>query len=141
MGTVSVSSADRSMLPNFLQQESVHRSDGEADAIALGLSKGKLLQLTLGITRIIEQESLDISIWGSEDGTTWGDKPVIAFPQKFYCGTYTLLLDLQPHSEVAFLKAKWKMSRWGRGDPKPMFGFYLFVQETGAGSAARAGTG
>ena len=139
MGTASVSPLNRSMLPNFLQPESVHRSDGESEAIALGEAKGKLIQLTLGITRIIEQESLDISIWASEDGANWGERPLVAFPQKFYCGTYSLLLDLQSNSTATFLKAKWKMSRWGRGDPKPMFGFYIFAEEASTGMVARAG--
>jgi len=40
--------------------------------------------LTLAITNIIEQESLDVSIFGSADGATWDPKPVAAFPQKFY---------------------------------------------------------
>ena len=42
--------------------------------------------MTLAITKIIEQESLDLSIFGSADGATWGAKPIAAFPQKFYCG-------------------------------------------------------
>ena len=29
---------------------------------------------------------------------------------------------------VAFLKAQWKMARWGRGAPKPLFGFYMFAE-------------
>jgi len=32
------------------------------------------LLITLGITRIIEQQSLDISIWGSAGGSDWGAK-------------------------------------------------------------------
>ena len=51
-----------------------------------------MLLLTLGITRIIEQESLDLTIWGSANGDTWTQ--IAAFPQKFYCGTYSLLVDL-----------------------------------------------
>jgi hypothetical protein len=127
------------MLPNFLQPESVQHADGESEAIELGGAAGKLIQLTLGITRIIEQESLDVSIWASPDGTNWGEKPVVAYPQKFYCGTYTLLLDLETHPDARFLKAKWKMSRWGRGEPKPMFGFYIFAQEAGSQLVASAG--
>lgn len=113
---------------NFLLPESVQRKDGESEAVELGASQGKLILLTLGITRIIEQESLDVSILGSVDGEAWQDPPLLAFPQKFYCGTYTILLDLSAHPDVAFIKAKWKMSRWGRGEPSPLFGFYLFVQ-------------
>jgi len=29
---------------------------------------------------------------------------------------------------VKFLRAKWQVNRWGKGDPKPLFSIYLFVQ-------------
>jgi hypothetical protein len=117
------------MLPNFLIPEAVIRENGEGPAVGLGQSLGKRLMLTLGITRIIEQESLDISIWGSADQSNWGAKPLISFPQKFYCGTYQLLLDLSEHVDVQHLRAKFKVNRWGHGEPKPLFGCYLFIQE------------
>jgi hypothetical protein len=117
------------MLPSFLLPEAVIREDGEGPVVSLAPSQGKLLLLTLGITRIIEQESLDVSIWGSTDQESWGAKPLIEFPQKFYCGTYQLLLDLSDRPDVLYLKAKYKVARWGRGDPKPLFGAYLFLQE------------
>lgn len=116
----------------FLLSETVYRKDGESEPFELGVSQGKLILLTLGITRIIEQESLDVSIWGSADGESWRDEPLAAFPQKFYCGTYTILLDLSAQPDVAYIKAKWKMSRWGRGDPSPLFGFYLFLEPAAA---------
>ena len=84
--------------------------------------------LTLGITRIIEQESIDISLWGSADGADWGTKPLATFPQKFYCGTYQILVDLSGHSAVRHLRAKWGVNRWGKGDPKPLFTIYAFAQ-------------
>jgi hypothetical protein len=86
------------------------------------------LLLTLGITRIIEQQSIDISIWGSADGSDWGSKPVASFPQKFYCGTYQIAIDLANRAEVRYLRAKWQVNRWGKGDPKPLFTIYLFAQ-------------
>ncbi len=125
------------MLPSFLLPEDVIREDGEGPVISLGSSQGKPLLLTLGITRIIEQESLELTLWGSADQNDWGAKPLASFPQKFYCGTYQLLLDMGEHPGVAFLKAKWKVSRWGRGEPKPLFGAYLFAQETEHQAAAR----
>ena len=64
------------MLPNFLVPETDQCANGESEAIALGESKGKPISLTLGITRIIEQESLDVSILGSTDGEEWGAKPL-----------------------------------------------------------------
>ena len=96
--------------------------------MALGEQKGGTLVLTLGITRIIEQESIDLSIWGSADGTDWGTKPLATFPQKFYCGTYQIIADLSGHPDVAFLRVKWAVNRWGKGDPKPLVTIYLFAQ-------------
>jgi len=126
------------VLPAFLVAETVVREEGAGQEIALGASQGKRLLLTLGITRIVEQESLDVSIWGSADGASWGTKPLAAFPQKFYCGTYQVELDLTAHPEVSHIRAQWKVNRWGRGDATPLFGFYLFAQEAPAAvSAAR----
>jgi hypothetical protein len=118
------------MLPNFLVPEAVVREDGEGPEIGLGSSQGKLLLLTLGITRIIEQESLDVSIWGSPDNLNWGARPLASFPQKFYCGTYQLVVDLSSQPDVQYLRARYKVNRWGHGAPKPLFGIYLFAQQT-----------
>ena len=125
------------MLPSFLMPESVIREDAEGPEISLGSAQGKVVLLTLGITRIIEQESIDVSVWGSPDRVNWSAKPLIAFPQKFYCGTYQLLLDLRDHPDIGYLRAKCKVQRWGRGDPKPLFGLFLFVQEAGQHSMAK----
>ena len=117
------------MLPEFLLPETTVREAGTGPEVALDGRKGGTLILTLGITRIIEQESLDVSIWGSVDGSDWGAKPLISFPQKFYCGTYQILLDLTECPDVRFVRAKWQVNRWGKGDPKPLFTIYLFLQD------------
>ena len=126
------------MLPNFLLPETTVRAAGTGPEIDLGEQQGETLILTLGITRIIEQESLDVAIWGSSDGSDWGAKPLITFPQKFYCGTYQILLDLSDRPDIRYLRTKWQVSRWGRGDPKPLFGFYLFAQEANQAIAKSA---
>ncbi len=125
------------MLPNFLLPEGLIREDGEGSAISLASARSKVLLLTLGITRIIEQESLEVTIWGSPDQADWGAKPLAAFPQKFYCGTYQLLVDLRDRPEIQYLKVKWKVDRWGRGEPNPLFGAYLFAQETQTRAVAK----
>lgn len=117
------------MIPQFLVPETTVREAGTGPEIVLGEERGGTLILTLGITRIIEQESLDLSIWGSADGKDFGTKPLVSFPQKFYCGTYQILLDLSEHGNVRHLRAKWQVNRWGKGDPKPLFTVYLFVQQ------------
>lgn len=115
------------MLPQFLLPETTVREAGQSADVDLGALQSGTLVLTLGLTRIVEQESIDVSIWGSADGADWGIKPLVAFPQKFYCGTYQILLDLSDR-QVKFLRAKWAVNRWGKGDPKPLFSVYLFAQ-------------
>ncbi len=128
------------MLPNFLLPESIARSDGKGPEMSLGSKQGKLLVLTLGITRILEQESLEVSVWGSADGENWGSRPLATFPPKFYCGIYSILLNLVSSQDVQFVRVQWKMSRWSRQEFTPMFGFYLYAEESGArvGTAAVA---
>ena len=116
------------MLPEFLLTETTVREAGTGAEVALGEQPGGTLVLTLGITRIIEQESIDISIWGSADGNDWGARPLATFPQKFYCGTYQIVADLAAHTSIKFLRVKWAVSRWGKGDSKPLFTIYLFAQ-------------
>lgn len=116
------------MAPQFLLPETTVREAGTGQEINLGDQPGQSLILTLGITRTCEQESIDVSIWGSADGKDWGAKPLAAFPQKFYCGTYDIVLDLSAHPDVRYLRPKWAVNRWGKGDPKPLFTIYLFGQ-------------
>src|SRR5262249_4383782 len=116
------------MTPRFLLPESVARQDGAGAEIALDTDCGKSLLLTLGIDLTVEQESLEISVWGSPDKRAW--KLLQTFPQKFYCGTYSLPLDLTQHREVRYLRAQWRMNRWGAGDGAPLFGFSLAAQQT-----------
>lgn len=116
------------MMPNFLVPETVIHSAGAGNELELD-AQGGLVLVTLGITRIVEQESLDITIWGSADKENWGAKPLLSFPQKFYCGVYQMILDLSAHPEVRYLKARWKVNRWGRGSSDPLFGIYIFVQD------------
>lgn len=120
------------MLRNVLLPESIARADGTGPEFDLGPKRGKLLVLTLGITRILEQQSLEILVFGSSDGDQWDAKPLAKFPPKFYCGLYSILLNLGSRSDVRYLRVQWKMSRWSKREKMPMFGFYLFVEESGA---------
>ena len=120
------------MYEAFLVREITVEAAGESQAIPVGEGAGKTLLLTLAITEIVEQESLDVSVWGSPDGAEWGAKPLTAFPQKFYEGVYQVLLDLSQHPEVRFLKAKWVVNRWGVGHTTPRFRFLVKIQEHSA---------
>ena len=116
------------MLSAFLIEEGIRHEDGMSNALEIGANSPRVLLLTLGITRIIEQESLDISIWGSEDGVAWGEKPLLAFPQKFYCGAYAMVLDLTDEPAIRHIRAHWRMNRWGRGESTALFAFYLAAE-------------
>ena len=120
------------MLPTLLLPESIARADGTGPELDLGSKRGKLLVLTLGITRIIEQESLEVSIQSSSDGERWDARPAAIFPPKFYCGIYSILLNLASNPQVRFVRVTWKMSRWSRADAMPMFGFYVYAEESGS---------
>ena len=75
---------------------------------------------------------------GSSDGESFDAKPLAAFPQKFYCGTYSLVLDLSETPDVRFIRASWKMNRWGRGDQTPLFNIYVFAEAAPARAMAAA---
>ena len=102
---------------------------GDGPILELKPSEGRVFLLTLAITNIIEQESLDVSIHGSTDGESWDLKPIVAFPQKFYREEVPLLLDLTARREVKFIRAHWEVARWGRGSETPMFEFHLTLRE------------
>ena len=85
----------------LLLPETVARQDGSGPEIALE-QRGTLMLLTLGITRIIEDEALDVTLWGSADRKNW--RQLVAFPQKFYCGDYSLMLDLTLYPEIRYLR-------------------------------------
>jgi hypothetical protein len=105
---------------------------GDGEAVSLSGAANRVFLLTLNISNIVEQESLDVSIYGSADGTTWGAKPVAAFPQKFYRAEHPLLMDLTSQADVKFVRAHWEVARWGRGSETPMFEFGVSIKEVPA---------
>jgi len=102
---------------------------GDGAPVDVSAAAGATLLATLRITRIVEQEALDVSLWGSPDGTAWGPKALASFPQKFYTGEHPLLLDLSTHPEAKFLRAHWEVNRWGRGLDTPMFEFGVTLKQ------------
>lgn len=111
----------------FLLPETTVHSNGEGSPIALEGPVDSLL-VTLGITKIVEQEALTVAIQGSPDGAAWPGTPLASFPQKFYTGVSSLVLELDKHPEVRYVRAQWKVVRWGRGEKTPSFTFYLFAE-------------
>ena len=118
-----------SVLVQFLAPETTIRGSGAGPMTALHDSATRTFLLTVGVTEVIEQESLSIDIAGSEDGSVWLSPSVAAFPPKFYSGVSSLLLDLSARPEIRYIRAEWKTDRWGRGDKTPLFRFYVFIEE------------
>jgi hypothetical protein len=113
----------------LVNDKTVVSAKGDGPAVDIGGAASRVFLLTLEITKIIEQESLDLGIHGSADGATWGAKPLVSYPQKFYCGQSPLLLDLTAHPDVKLVRAHWEPARWGRGVETPMFEFGVRVKE------------
>jgi hypothetical protein len=109
--------------------KTVVNAKGDGSSLDLSSAASRVFLLSLNITGIVEQESLDVSIYGSADGATWGPKPVTNFPQKFYQAQHPLLLDLTGHPEIKFVRAHWEVGRWGRGSETPMFEFDVTIKE------------
>jgi hypothetical protein len=121
------------MIDSFLVPEKmVVNAKGDGPAVDVSSAANRVFLLSLNITGIVEQESLDVSILGSADGTTWGPKPLTNFPQKFYQAQHPLLLDLTGQANVKFLRAHWEVARWGRGSETPMFEFHVTIKEVPA---------
>ena len=118
------------MMEAFLVPENtVVHARGDGPALDVSGAEGRIFLVTLAITNIIEQESLDVSIFGSADGVAWDAKPIVAFPQKFYREEIPLLLNLTARPEVNFIRAHWEVGRWGRGSETPMFEFCVTLRE------------
>ncbi len=121
------------MIDTFLVPEhTVVNSKGDGPTADISAAATRVFLLALKITQIIEQESLDVAVFGSADGTTWAPKPALTFPQKFYRGQHPLLLDISQQAEVKFLRAHWEVNRWGRGVETPMFEFSVSLKEVPA---------
>jgi hypothetical protein len=118
------------MIESFLVPEkTVATAKGDGPAVDLTPAATRVFLLNLGITDIIEQEALDVSIQTSADGATFDPKPVAAFPQKFYRGETPLLVDLSGKPEVKAIRAHWEVNRWGRGTETAMFEFCVTIRE------------
>ena len=117
---------------SLVAAQTVVSAKGDGTAVDVSAAANRVFIVTLAITKIIEQESLDVSIYGSPDGTTWDAKSIAAFPQKFYDGDSPLLLDLTAHADVKFVRAHWECARWGRGTETPMFEFGVTLKEVPA---------
>jgi hypothetical protein len=119
-------------LIDLVAEKTVVTAKGDGPAVDVSAAASRVFLLTLDITNIIEQESLDVSVYGSADGAAWSPKPIVCFPQKFYREQAPLLLDLTAHPDVKFVRAHWDVARWGRGTEAAMFEFGVTLREVPA---------
>jgi hypothetical protein len=109
--------------------KTVVTAKGDSQALDLSPAGNRVFLLTLAVTSIVEQESIEIAIFTSADGTTWDAKPAAWLPQKFYAGEYPLLVDLASKPEAKFVRAHWEVTRWGRGSTTAKFEIGLRLRE------------
>jgi hypothetical protein len=108
---------------------SVLQTNEDGHIFPIEESESRTFFCTLTVFDQIEQESLDVSIWGSPDGLNFGKRPVLRFPQQFYRGTAKMVLDVSLRPELKCLRARWEVNRWGRVAPTPMFVAGLQLEE------------
>lgn len=108
------------------------KEDGFGPAVDVRLHDRRLLVLTLDINSVAEEGCLLISVWGSPDATDWGSRPLNSFPKKYYCGVYSILLNLAAFPDVHYLRLEWRVAPWFKGKPTPTFGFSVFFEESGS---------
>ena len=106
--------------------------NGDGAAVNVSASATRTFLCTMFISDQVEQESLDVSIFGSADGETWPAKPLLKLPQRFYRGETRAVLELALRPEVKFIRARWDLNRWGRVAPEKMFAFGLRLSEVPA---------
>lgn len=110
------------MIDAFLLPEaSVITCNGDSSPVEIAAAEHRVFLVTLAIRSVVEQESIELGIFASADGTTWETKPLAVLQQKFYPGEYPLLVDLSERADVRFLRAHWDVGRWGRGTKTPRF--------------------
>ncbi len=121
------------MLDTYLVPEKTTvTAKGDGPATDISAAQNRVFLLMLNISDVVEQEALDVFVYGSADSATWEAKPIISFPQKFYRGESPLLLDLSERADVKFLRVHWEVNRWGRGPEEPMFVFDVRIREVPA---------
>lgn len=106
--------------------------NGDGEPRDISATKTRTFLCAMDITDQIEQESVDLSIWGSADGQDFGKMPLLKIPQRFYRGETRQIFDLSMKPEIRFLRARWELARWGRVAPHPMFVLGLHLSEVPA---------
>jgi hypothetical protein len=114
---------------DLIPQGTLLQENGHGEAVDIRSSATRTFYCTLLIHEQIEQESVDVAIWGSPDGENWGTQPLLKLPQQFYRGETRAVLELSLVPEVNFIRPGWALNRWGRVAPAPMFVLGLHLAE------------
>src|ERR1017187_6800195 len=110
------------MLDAFLVPEkTVVTAKGDGEALDVSSAANPVFLVTLSVNEVVEQESIEIGLFTSADGTTWEGKRGARLTQKFYVGEYPLLADLTASPNAKFVRVHWDVNRWGRGSTTPRF--------------------
>lgn len=112
----------------LVPEKTILTAKGDSQPLDVSSASNPVFLLTLSIVDVIEQESIEVSLFTSPDGTTWDPKPVASFSQSFYNGSYPLLVDFSK-SGAKFVRAHWEVNRWGRGVTTPKFEIGLRIRE------------
>jgi len=80
------------------------KGNGFGTAVRVSFHESSLLVPTLDINSVTNQGSLLTSVWGWYEGVNWGAGPLISFPKKYYCGIYSILLNLASYPEIRHLR-------------------------------------
>ena len=124
----------------LIPENTVVNAKGDSAPLDISAAANPVLLATLSITKVVEQESIEVMFYTSADGEAWEAKPVASLPQKFYVGEYPLLVDVSQASGAKFLRAHWEVNRWGRGPVTPSFEMSLRVREVPAALLQEAKT-
>ena len=117
---------------NLIPLDTVVEENGAGEPVDISASATRTFFCTLYISDQLEQESIDVSIWGSPDGVKWDAHPILKLPQRFYRGETRAVLELSYWPEVKFIQARWELNRWGRVAPLPMFKVGVHLAEVPA---------
>jgi hypothetical protein len=114
---------------DLIPQGTLVQENGSGSAVDIRTSPTRTFFCVMDISDQIEQESVDVAIWGSADGENWGTQPLLKLPQQFYRGETRAVLDLSLVPGINFIRAGWELNRWGRVAPLPKFVLGLRVME------------
>jgi hypothetical protein len=117
---------------DLIPQGTLLQENGHGETFDIRPTTTRTFFCTMIIRDQIEQESVDVSIWGSADGENWGTQPLLKLPQQFYKGETRAVLELKLVPEVNFIRAAWDLNRWGRVAPLPRFVLGLHLVEVPA---------